>query len=217
MFPISDPLSFPVPRWFSFSGYGCSSCASGDEVVLPSTAQGCCQQTHPPLRQPLLQLRLWDAELWCNLGRSNLGISNTKSQLLSDSLFRESSHKTENKTQLKNSGGRWGSAAQNSLFLSSKEKRAREGWREITYSTIYCPKITSSTKGATIIIGEKKHSPLTCEGDLQHISLSQHKSQELQTHRGCSAWDHVEGHLTAWHCAAQHFKMHPIKTQIQLW
>lgn len=132
--------------------------------------------------------------------------------------FRESSHKNGNKTLLQNVGGRWGSAAQNSHLPPSKEKRAREGWREITYSAIYCPKITSSTKGATIIIGEKKHSPLTCEGDLQQVSLSQHKNQELQTHRlravahgimwrGISQPDTVQ---------PQHFKMHPIKTQMQL-
>lgn len=161
-----------------------------------------------------------------NLGRSNLCTSNTKSQLLSIPLSDTSLAKNGNKRWLQSLGGCQGSAVQNSHFLPSQRGRAAE----ITHSTIYCPKTTSSTKGTTVIIGVKIHSLLTCECDLQHGFIPSKRafgSQERWAHQlqaaVCGAVCRLEGHLTERGVLSpdiaqpQHFKMHPVKTQMQLW
>lgn len=108
-------------------------------------------------------------------------------------------------------------------FLTQREKESQRGREtEITHSTIYCPKTTSSTKGATVIIGEKKHSPLMCEGDLQRGSLPTARALGSQGRRArqlraaaCGTTNRLEGPLTergvlspplAWHHAATAFQ-----------
>ena len=71
-------------------------------------------------------------------------------------------------------------------FPTQPEKETQRGREtETIHSTIYCPKTTSSTKGTTVIIGEKKHSPLTCESDLQHGSLPSARALGSQEHWAC--------------------------------
>lgn len=89
-------------------------------------------------------------------------------------------------------------------FPTQQEKESQRGRAaEITHSTIYCPKTTSSTKGTTVIIGVKIHSLLTCERDLQHGFLPSKRalgSQERWAHQlwaaSRGAVCRLEGHLT---------------------
>lgn len=104
-------------------------------------------------------------------------------------------------------------------FPTQREKEShRERETEITHNTIYCPETASSTKGTTVIIGEKRLSPLTCKSDLRCGSLPSTRalgSQERRARRRRAAARGImcrsEGHLTergvfspplAWHCAA---------------
>lgn len=163
-----------------------------------------------------------------NLGHSNLCTSNTKSQLLSILLSDTSLTKMETKDDCK----AWeavGALLFRTAISYPARKREPEGRAaEITHSSIYCPKTTSSTKGTTVIIGVKIHSLVTCECDLQRGFIPSERafgSQEGWAHwlwaavRVCR----LEGHLTGRGMLSpdtaqpQHFRMNPIKSQIQLW
>lgn len=89
-------------------------------------------------------------------------------------------------------------------FPTQQEKESQRGRvAEITHSTIYCPKTTSSTKGTTVIIGVKIHSLLTCECDLQRGFIPSKRafgSQEFWAHQLRAAVHgtvcRLEAHLT---------------------
>lgn len=144
--------------------------------------------------------------------------------------FRYFSHKKWKQKMIAKPGRLSGLCCSEQPFPTQQEKESQRGRAaEITHSTIYCPKTTSSTKGTTVIIGVKIHSLLTCECDLQHGFIPSKRafgSQERWAHQLQAAVREavcrLEGHLTERGVLSpdiaqpQHFKTHPVKTQMQL-
>jgi len=149
------------------------------EILPPHT--GSCFQSmdalhaHQALASPVrcrALMTTWD-----------LCTSNTKSQLLAIPLLHTPLAKMGTKADLRPGRALWlGHAEQ--PFPNQREAESQSGREtEITHSTIYCHKTTSSTNGATVIIGEKKHSLLTCESDLQRGSLPSTRALSSREHR----------------------------------
>lgn len=139
-----------------------------------------------------------------NLGCSNLCISNTKRASSSQSPFQIVLLQKWKQKMIAKLGRPSGLGRSEQPFPTQREKESyRERETEITHNTIYCPKTASSTKGTTVIIGEKRLSPLTCKSDLRCGSLPSTRalgSQERRARRRRAAARGImcrsEGHLT---------------------
>lgn len=135
--------------------------------------------------------------------------------------FRYFSHKKWKQKMIAKPGRLSGLRCSEQPFPTQQEKESQRGRAaEITHSTIYCPKTTSSTKGTTVIIGVKIHSLLTCECDLQHGFIPSKRafgSQERWAHQlqaavrgwGCvqvRGASHRKRGAFSWHCTATTFQ-----------
>lgn len=221
--PISGALSLSQPMWVPVFK---AQMLFTHIRWWSSTAQPCAGwlSATPPSARATAAL---NSSLRCRalmaLGCSNLCTSNIKSQLLSIPFSDTPLTKMETKDDHKAQERPLGLGCSEQPFptlLENESQRGRE--TEITHSTIYCPKTASSTKGTTIIIGEKKHSPLTCESDLQHYSFPSTRalsSQERQARQlraaahgttcrlqGCLTEREVFSPPLAWRCAATTFQ-----------
>lgn len=151
--------------------------------MLPGATWGDCQQSHPCYGGRCFSFVCAIQSSDDNLGHSNLYTSNMKSQLLAIPVLDTPLAKMGTKDVLK-PGRPPGLDCPEQPFPIQREKENQRGSEtETTHSTIYCPQTTSSTKGTTIIVGEKKHSPLTCEGDLQPGFLPSARACGSREHR----------------------------------